>query len=285
MLIKTQEVTYTYGEVDDNGIVIKGTSRLAVDKVSLEIAQGDFVAVCGHNGSGKSTLAKLFNALLIPSEGIVFVDGIDTKNEETVFDVRKSIGMVFQNPDNQIVATIVEDDVAFAPENLGIESGEIRRIVDGALESVGMSDYALRMPHKLSGGQKQRVAIAGILAMDPKCIVFDESTAMLDPKGRAEVMAAIRQLHESGKTVILVTHFMDEAVAADRIIVMNGGSVVADGTPREVFAQKEMLKSAGLEVPPLTQLMEQLKDAGLDVDTGALTLEECSESISQSLKI
>ena len=273
MLIKTQDATYTYDE----------QASPAVDGVSLEINQGDFVAVCGHNGSGKSTLAKLFNALLVPADGVVLVDGIDTKEEETVFDVRKSIGMVFQNPDNQIVATIVEDDVAFAPENLGIESSEIRKIVDDALASVGMSEFAERMPHKLSGGQKQRVAIAGILAMNPKCVVFDESTAMLDPKGRAEVMAAIELLHDQGKTVILVTHFMDEAAAADRIIVMKSGSIIADGTPREVFAMKDLLKSAGLEVPPLTRLMEQLKEAGLDVDTSALTLEECSDSIASSI--
>ena len=274
MLIKTQDVTYTYGEAE----------AAAVDRVALEINQGDFVAVCGHNGSGKSTLAKLFNALLIPTDGVVFVDEIDTKCEETVFQVRKSIGMVFQNPDNQIVATIVEDDVAFAPENLGIESGEIRGIVDDALESVGMSEYALRMPHKLSGGQKQRVAIAEILAMNPKCIVFDESTAMLDPEGRAEVMAAIRQLHSSGKTIILVTHFMDEAAKADRIIVMRNGEIIADDTPRAVFSMKEMLKSAGLEVPQLTRLMEELKDAGLSVDTSALTLEECVRSIELTVK-
>lgn len=261
-------------------------SRVPVLKdLNLQIGQGEFVAVLGHNGSGKSTLAKHFNAVLLPTTGKVFVNGIDTSDEERLFEIRQHVGMVFQNPDNQIVATIVEEDVAFALENLGVEPTEIRRRVDEALKQVDMYDYREHAPHQLSGGQKQRVAIAGILAMRPDCIVLDEPTAMLDPKGRREVLKTIRQLNRDfGTTVILITHYMDEAVKADRVVVMDDGKILLDGTPKEVFPQVELLKSVGLDVPQVTELIYELKKEGLDLPDDVLTEDECVEVLKNLLQ-
>lgn len=261
-------------------------SRVPVLKdLNLTIGQGEFVAVLGHNGSGKSTLAKHFNAVLLPTTGKVFVNGIDTSDEEKLFEIRQHVGMVFQNPDNQIVATIVEEDVAFALENLGVEPSEIRRRVDEALKQVEMYEYREHAPHQLSGGQKQRVAIAGILAMRPDCIVLDEPTAMLDPKGRREVLKTIRQLNRDfGTTVILITHYMDEAVKADRVVVMDDGKILLDGTPKEVFPQVELLKSVGLDVPQVTELIYELKKEGLDLPDDVLTEDECVEVLKNLLQ-
>ena len=231
--IECKNISYAYGEEEE--------SVLAIDNLSLTINEGEFVAILGHNGSGKSTLSKHFNGILTPTSGDVIVDGINTRDEEKLFELRSRVGMVFQNPDNQIVATIVEEDVAFAPENLGIEPSEIRKRVDEALKTVGMYKYKDHQPHKLSGGQKQRVAIAGVLAMNPKCIILDEPTAMLDPEGRAQVMRTIEKLASEGITVVLITHFMDEAARAGRVVVMNSGKVILDGTPREVFSEEEKL--------------------------------------------
>lgn len=253
--------------------------------LNLTINQGEFVAVLGHNGSGKSTLAKHFNAVLLPTTGKVFVNGIDTSDEEKLFEIRQHVGMVFQNPDNQIVATIVEEDVAFALENLGVEPTEIRRRVDEVLKQVEMYEYREHAPHQLSGGQKQRVAIAGILAMRPDCIVLDEPTAMLDPKGRREVLKTIRQLNRDfGTTVILITHYMDEAVKADRVVVMDDGKILLDGTPKEVFPQVELLKSVGLDVPQVTELIYELKKEGLDLPDDVLTEDECVEVLKNLLQ-
>lgn len=261
-------------------------SRVPVLKdLNLTIGQGEFVAVLGHNGSGKSTLAKHFNAVLLPTTGKVFVNGIDTSDEEKLFEIRQHVGMVFQNPDNQIVATIVEEDVAFALENLGVEPSEIRRRVDEALKQVEMYEYREHAPHQLSGGQKQRVAIAGILAMRPDCIVLDEPTAMLDPKGRREVLKTIRQLNRDfGTTVILITHYMDEAVKADRVVVMDDGKILLDGTPKEVFPQVELLKSVGLDVPQVTELIYELRKEGLDLPDDVLTEDECVEVLKNLLQ-
>ena len=261
-------------------------SRVPVLKdLNLQIGQGEFVAVLGHNGSGKSTLAKHFNAVLLPTTGKVFVNGIDTSDDEKLFEIRQQVGMVFQNPDNQIVATIVEEDVAFALENLGVEPTEIRRRVDEALKQVDMYDYREHAPHQLSGGQKQRVAIAGILAMRPDCIVLDEPTAMLDPKGRREVLKTIRQLNRDfGTTVVLITHYMDEAVKADRVVVMDDGKILLDGTPKEVFPQVELLKSVGLDVPQVTELIYELRKEGLDLPDDVLTEDECVEVLKNLLQ-
>ena len=243
------------------------------------------MAVLGHNGSGKSTLAKHLNAILLPSGGKVYVDGIDTADEDKLLDIRRTVGMVFQNPDNQIVANVVEEDVAFALENLGVPPAEIRRRVDDALKAVGMYEYREHAPHLLSGGQKQRVAIAGVIAMAPRCIVLDEPTAMLDPIGRAEVMKTIRELNRSsGVTVVLITHHMDEAAQADRLVVMAKGRVVADGTPREVFQRVEELKAVGLTVPETTELLWQLRQAGVDVPLDALSDEECAQALFDLLQ-
>ncbi len=250
-----------------------------IKNISLSIEKGSFVAVIGHNGSGKSTFAKLLNGILVPTVGRVTVDGMDTANEDLIFDIRRRVGMVFQNPDNQIVATTVEEDVAFAPENLGVESSEIRRRVDSALESVGMTEYKEHSPSQLSGGQKQRVAIAGIIAMEPECIIFDESTAMLDPHGRKEVLEAIESLRGRGMTVVLITHYMNEAVNADRVIVMNEGRIEMDGTPREVFAKVERLREIELDVPQVTDLAHRLALAGYDVSEGLLFENEMVEAI------
>ncbi len=253
--------------------------------LNLSFEQGEMTAVLGHNGCGKSTFAKQLNAILLPSGGKVYVDGIDTGDEEKLFDVRQRVGMVFQNPDNQIVATIVEEDVAFALENLGVEPEEIRRRVDEALQAVGMYKYRLHAPHQLSGGQKQRVAIAGIIAMRPKCIVLDEPTAMLDPKGRAQVMKTIKKLNEEfGITIILITHYMEEAAQCRRVIVMDKGNVLMDDCPKEVFSHVEELKAVGLDVPQVTELIYELNKQGLNLDTHIIDEEECCEALLELLK-
>ena len=258
---------------------------LALKGVDLTIEQGSFVVVLGHNGSGKSTLAKTLNGVLLPCGGHVYVEGMDTLDEHLLLAIRRTVGMVFQNPDNQIVANVVEEDVAFAPENLGVPPAEIRRRVDDALKAVGMYEYREHAPHLLSGGQKQRVAIAGVIAMAPRCIVLDEPTAMLDPIGRAEVMKTIRELNRSsGVTVVLITHHMDEAAQADRLVVMAKGRVVADGTPRKVFQRVEELKAVGLTVPETTELLWQLRQAGVDVPLDALSDEECAQALFDLLQ-
>ena len=276
-IIETKQLTFAYTGAE-------GVAPLVLDGVDLQIEDGSFVAVLGHNGCGKSTLAKHFNAILLPSGGKVYVDKMDTADEEETLDIRRTVGMVFQNPDNQIVASIVEEDVAFAPENLGVEPAEIRRRVDEALAAVGMSEYADHAPHLLSGGQKQRVAIAGVLAMRPRCIVLDEPTAMLDPIGREEVIRTIQKLNrEQGVTVVLITHHMDEAAKADRLIVMDHGKVIADGAPRTVFQDVEGLRAVGLTVPEPVGLLYQLRQAGLDVPLDALSVEECAAAIAKAL--
>ena len=278
-IIKTQQLRFSYAA--DEGSV----PPVVLDGVDLEIAEGSFVAVLGHNGSGKSTLAKHMNAILLPTGGKVYVSGIDTADEDALLDIRRTVGMVFQNPDNQIVANVVEEDVAFAPENLGVPPEEIRRRVDDALKTVGMYEYREHAPHLLSGGQKQRVAIAGVLAMAPRCIVLDEPTAMLDPIGRSEVMKTIRALNRtSGVTVVLITHHMDEAAMADRLVVMAKGKIVSDGPPRQVFRQVEALKSVGLTVPETTELLWQLRQAGVDVPLDALSDEECAQALYRLLQ-
>ena len=272
-IIQTEDLRFTYPAAE-------GVAPVVLDGVDLEIAQGSFVAVLGHNGSGKSTLAKHMNAILLPTGGKVWVDGIDTADEQRLLDIRRTVGMVFQNPDNQIVANVVEEDVAFAPENLGVPPEEIRRRVDEALKQVGMYEFQEHAPHLLSGGQKQRVAIAGVIAMRPRCIVLDEPTAMLDPVGRREVMETIKALNrESGVTVVLITHHMDEAAQADRLVVMSGGRIVADGAPRAVFQQVEALRAVGLTVPETTALLWELRQEGLDVPLDALSDEACAEAL------
>ena len=263
-----------------------GESGEVLHGVDLDIEKGSFVALLGHNGCGKSTMAKLFNGMLVPTSGTVTVDGIDTAVEETQLDVRRRVGLVQQNPDNQLVAGIVEEDVAFGPENLGIEPAEIRRRVDAALKAVNMYEYRDHAPHKLSGGQKQRVAIAGVIAMETMCIVLDEPTAMLDPRGRQEVMDTIRYLNrEKGITVILITHYMDEAVQADRVVVMDGGSILTDGDPRTVFAQVELLKRHKLDVPQATELIYRLNAAGCSISGTPLDEDECVKAIAEYLKL
>ncbi len=283
-IIRTENLCYDYVTTDDEGNV---TGRNpALKNVNLSIPEGQFLAVLGHNGCGKSTLAKHFNAILTPTEGKVFVDGIDTSCEEKLFEIRRTVGMVFQNPDNQLVATIVEEDVAFAPENLGVPPKEIRERVDSALKQVDMYEFREHAPHQLSGGQKQRVAIAGIIAMQPRCIVMDEPTAMLDPKGRKEVMSTIKRLNrEQGITVILITHYMEEAAQADRVIVMDKGSVIMDDEPHRIFSREKELKAVGLDVPQVTELCCMLKDGGVDISAEIIFEEECSAAISElSLK-
>ena len=278
-MIETKDLSFAYPADEGQEPV------LALRGVSIPIEKGSFVVVLGHNGSGKSTLAKHLNAILLPSGGKVYVDGIDTADEDKLLDIRRTVGMVFQNPDNQIVANVVEEDVAFAPENLGVPPAEIRRRVDDALKAVGMYEYREHAPHLLSGGQKQRVAIAGVIAMAPRCIVLDEPTAMLDPIGRAEVMKTIRELNRSsGVTVVLITHHMDEAAQADRLVVMAKGRVVADGTPRKVFQRVEELKAVGLTVPETTELLWQLRQAGVDVPLDALSDEECAQALFDLLQ-
>lgn len=257
-----------------------GEKNRVLDNVSLNVKEGEFLAVLGHNGSGKSTLAKHFNAILLPTDGRVFVDGIDTSDESRLFDIRRRVGMVFQNPDNQMVATIVEEDVAFAPENLGVPREEIRERVDNALETVGMTAFKRHAPHMLSGGQKQRVAIAGVLAMQPEILVMDEPTAMLDPNGRKEVLQAAHLLNrKKGVTVILITHYMEEVVDADRVFVMDKGKVVMQGTPREIFSQVDELKRHRLDVPQITLLADELRKSGLPIPAGILTRAELVQEL------
>lgn len=273
-VIKIENLHYTYPGDDTESL--KG--------VSLEIERGSFVAVLGHNGSGKSTLAKHLNAILLPTEGKVLINGIDTADENNLLKIRSTVGMVFQNPDNQIVANVVEDDVAFAPENLGVEPAEIRERVDNALKAVDMYEFRLHAPHLLSGGQKQRVAIAGVIAMQPEVIVLDEPTAMLDPKGRREVIDTVTKLcREKGITIVLITHHMSECIDADRLIVMSNGDVVADGTPQEVFSQVELMHSEGLAVPATTELMWQLNNKGFNLPLTALGIADCAEQIAKEI--
>lgn len=275
VILETQNLTFRYHEDGAN----------ALEDVTLSIEEGSFTAVLGHNGSGKSTFAKHLNAILLPSGGKVYVGGVDTADESRLFDVRKTAGMVFQNPDNQIVANVVEEDVAFACENMGLPPEEIRRRVDESLAAVGMSDFAKSAPHLLSGGQKQRVAIAGILAMQPRCIVMDEPTAMLDPSGRGEVMSAIHRLNrETGVTVVLITHHMDEAASAGRVIVMKQGKVALDGTPRQVFSQVERMQSLSLTVPQTVELLHELNQTGASLSLEALSVEECADEIMKYLE-
>ncbi len=279
-IIKVENLCYDYVTLDENDNVAEKTE--ALKNVSFTVPDGQFLAILGHNGCGKSTLAKHFNAILTASRGKVYVDGMDASDEEKIYDIRKTVGMVFQNPDNQLVATIVEEDVAFAPENLGIEPTEIRRRVDDALKQVDMYDFREHSPHQLSGGQKQRVAIAGIIAMQPRCIVMDEPTAMLDPKGRREVMKTIKRLNkEQGITVILITHYMDEAAQADRIIVMDKGSVLMDGEPHKIFARGKELRAIGLDVPQVTELCEMLRESGADISKEIIFEDECAKAVSE----
>ena len=277
-VIKAENLTFAYKNGDEN------PGKNVLENIDFTIEKGSFVAILGHNGSGKSTLAKHFNALIIPDVGTMTVFGMDTRNEELLLEIRKRTGLVFQNPDNQIVANVVEEDVAFAPENLGCPPEEIRRRVDNALEIVGMSEFAAHAPHLLSGGQKQRIAIAGVLAMQPECIVFDEATAMLDPKGRRDVLNIIRLLKEElNTTVILITHHMNEAALADRVIVMSDGKVIMDDVPKKVFSQVERLREIGLDVPAGTRLIYELNKCGFDIPIENLTAEECADAIFKAV--
>lgn len=264
---------YPHGEDEEPKLAIKG--------VSLEIEEGSFTAIIGQNGSGKSTLAKNLNGLLLPSHGAVYVSGMDTRDEDKIWDIRQTAGMVFQNPDNQLVSAIVEDDVAFGPENIGIDPVEIRARVDEALDAVKMGKYKRKAPHLLSGGQKQRIAIAGVVAIRPRCIIFDEPTAMLDPRGRKDIMEIIEKLHREGITVILITHFMDEAVRADRVVIMNKGEILLDGTPEHVFSQDELIRSARLDVPMAAEIAIYLRENGIDVPPEVVTAERLKEFVCQ----
>lgn len=275
-MIQTKELIYEYEKRDEEGKII-GMKR-AIDGVDIDIPEGSFVAILGHNGSGKSTLAKHMNAILVPSGGTMWVNGRDTKDPENLWDVRQSAGMVFQNPDNQIIGTVVEEDVGFGPENLGVPADEIWKRVEESLKDVGMLEYRKSSPNKLSGGQKQRVAIAGVIAMEPKCIVLDEPTAMLDPNGRKEVIKTVRRLQKTKKvTVILITHYMEEVIEADQVFVMDKGHVVMHGTPKEVFSQEEKLRKYRLDVPQVTMLADELRKRGLDIPKGILKKEELVE--------
>ena len=277
-IIKTAKLIYEYARRDENDNVIE-TVR-ALDSVDLDVREGEFIAILGRNGSGKSTLAKHLNALLVPSEGTVWIQSMDTRDESHLWDIRQTAGMVFQNPDNQIIASVVEEDVGFGPENIGVPSEKIWKRVEQSLEAVGMAAYRKRSPNQLSGGQKQRVAIAGVMAMRPKCIILDEPTAMLDPVGRKEVIRTVHELNRAeGMTVILITHYMEETVDADRVIVMDGGVVQMTGTPREIFSQVERLEELNLTVPQVTKLAYELKIAGLDLPDGILTIPELADAI------
>ncbi|MDM0461190.1 energy-coupling factor transporter ATPase [Clostridium perfringens] len=275
-MIKSEDLVFKYVNAEDQ------TEKVAINHVSMEVKKGEFLVILGHNGSGKSTMAKHMNALLLPSGGKMYVDGLDTSDIENLWEVRRRAGMVFQNPDNQLVATIVEEDVAFGPENLGVDPKEIRERVDDSLKAVGMYEYRKHAPHLLSGGQKQRIAIAGILAMRPKCIVLDEPTAMLDPSGRNEVMKTIKEVNKKfGITIILITHYMDEAAQADRIIVMDKGEKVMEGVPREIFSQVQKIKSIGLDVPQVTELAYELQKEGVDISTEILNIDEMVNVLCQ----
>ncbi|MDW5298644.1 MAG: energy-coupling factor transporter ATPase [Sedimentibacter sp.] len=271
-IIKIENVKYKYGKED---------TCYAVDGVSLNIKKGEFTAIIGHNGSGKSTLAKLINSILLPTEGKVYVKGMDTADDSKLWDIRQSAGMVFQNPDNQLVATIVEEDIAFGPENQGVESSEIRKRVDDALNAVGMYEYRKRPPHLLSGGQKQRIAIAGILALNSDCIILDEPTAMLDPSGRREVMETLKKLNDQGKTILLITHYMDEAVQAERVVIMDKGNIKLDGTPRDVFRNIEVIKKFGLDVPQVTELAQELAKEGLNIPPDIINVKDLVDLLCQ----
>ncbi|MDD7615467.1 MAG: energy-coupling factor transporter ATPase [Oscillospiraceae bacterium] len=277
--IKFDNVSFAYDSEEEQPI-------RAVNDFSLAVPEGQFMAILGHNGCGKSTVAKLVNGILVPTKGKVTVAGMDTADEDKTVDIRRNVGMVFQNPDNQIVATIVEDDVAFGPENLGVEPSEIRKAVDAALKAVGMYEFRKREPHRLSGGQKQRVAIAGVIAMNTKCIVMDEPTAMLDPQGRKEVIDTVMKLNkEFGITVILITHFMDEAVKADRVVVMDDGCIALDSTPKQVFKNVEKIKSLGLDVPQATELVYRLRKRGMKLPDDILDENECAEAVLKLLEV
>ena len=279
-MVKTDKLVFEYEKRDEEGNVI-GMHR-AVDEVDLDVKEGQFIAILGHNGSGKSTLAKHINAILVPTGGTMWVDGKDTKKPEELWNVRQSAGMVFQNPDNQIIGTVVEEDVGFGPENMGIPTDDIWKRVNDSLEKVGMTAYRYQSPNKLSGGQKQRVAIAGVMAMRPRCIILDEPTAMLDPNGRKEVLEAVRELNRKEKvTVILITHYMEEVIHADRVYVMDSGNVVMQGNPKEIFSQVDTLKAYGLDVPQVTLLAYELKKSGVDVPDGILTTEELVNALCQ----
>ena len=279
-IIEVKDLSFEYPVTDDEGNVIAGNKVL--ENINLEIPKRQFLAVLGHNGCGKSTLAKHFNGILTGNSGKVYVNGIDTADDDKIYDVRQTVGMVFQNPDNQLVATIVEEDVAFAPENLGIPPAEIRERVDEALNAVDMYKYRLHSAHQLSGGQKQRIAIAGVIAMRPQCIVLDEPTAMLDPKGRKSVMKTIKRLNkEFGITVVLITHYMDEAAQAERVVVMDGGRIIMDDVPKKIFSQVEKLNEVGLDVPQVTQLAYELKKEGIDISLEVLTEEDMLEEIER----
>lgn len=276
-IIEIKNVTYQY--TDENQL------HTAVNNVTLDIEKGSFTVILGHNGSGKSTLAKMMNGLYKPTSGDIFVGGINTKTEETELEVKRKVGMVFQNPDNQLIASIVEEDVAFGPENLGLDPKVVRERVDNALKAVGMYEFASSTPHKLSGGQKQRIAIAGMIAMEPECLVLDEPTAMLDPKGRAEIIETILKLNkEKGITVVLITHYMEEAENADRVIVMNDGEIIADSVPKEIFKDVKQLKSVGLTVPQTTELLYMLKESGFEVETDVISIEETASKIAFHLE-
>lgn len=279
-IIKAVKLAFDYLKYDEDGNV-QETQR-AVDGVDIDIKEGQFIAILGHNGSGKSTFAKHINALLLPSDGTIWIDGINTSEEPELWKVRQKAGMVFQNPDNQIIGTVVEEDVGFGPENMGVPTEDIWKRVNESLEKTGMTAYRHHSPNKLSGGQKQRVAIAGVMAMRPKCIVLDEPTAMLDPNGRKEVLAAVHQLNkQENVTVVLITHYMEEVIDADHIIVMDGGHVVMEGTPREIFSQVETLKKYRLDVPQVTLLAHELKQSGVDIPDGILTTEELVNALCQ----
>ena len=279
-IIEIKNVSYEYSNQDEEGV-----SYTAVKNLSLNIERGSFTVILGHNGSGKSTLAKMLNGLNKPTFGDILVDGINTKDEETEIEVKRRVGMVFQNPDNQLIASIVEEDVAFGPENLGLEPPVIRERVKNALKAVGMEEYANSTPHRLSGGQKQRIAIAGIIAMEPECLVLDEPTAMLDPKGRREIISTLHKLNkEKGITVILITHYMEEAENADRVLVMNDGEIIKDATPKEVFMDVELLKSVGLDVPQTTELLYNLQKSGFSVNTNVISIIDTAKEIAKALR-
>lgn len=277
-IVQTKELIFDYDKRDDEGAVI-GQQR-AIDKVNISVEKGQFIAILGHNGSGKSTLAKHINAILLPTDGTMWVDGKDTRDEQELWNIRQTAGMVFQNPDNQIIGTVVEEDVGFGPENLGVPTDEIWQRVENSLKAVGMLEYRTHSPNKLSGGQKQRVAIAGVVAMRPKCIVLDEPTAMLDPNGRSEVLEAVEELREKEQvTVILITHYMEEVIGADKIFVMDKGKVVMEGTPKEIFAQVDRLKEYRLDVPQVTRLADELQKRGFSLPQGILSITELVDEI------